>query len=1323
MTISAEQLQKILQQQQKQFEDAQSRLIELLTNKMSINPANTSMISSSSTDAAASSINEFIFDPDSGRTFECWYRKYEDMFTTDFINLDDASKVRLLLRKLGTVEHERFINFILPKLPRDLSFADTVKIMTQIFGEQHSLFNIRYQCLQLRKKDSEDYITYAGTVNRECERFQLSTMTEDQFKCLIFVAGLQSSRDADIRTRLLNKIEQDAELTLQKLTTECQRLLNLKSDTALIEHGTAHSTIINKVSHKKQRQAFPDQRFGKKPPTPCWFCGQWHFSRYCRYRNHLCSVCGRKGHAEQICSKRGRNSSKHQPSRRAVSRAITATFQVNFTHRRKFLTVMINNTWIRLQLDTGSDLTLISKQTWQQLGQPTLHPTTHTARNASGGKLKLVGELDCSVIFNDVHYAGSCYVTDCPGLDLLGLDWIEGLKLFDKPLNAVCNKTTATSSSGKLETSMPKAILERLEQRYPTVFSDNLGRCSKMQAHLSLLPESRPVFRPKRPVPYAALQMVDEELDRLQKLGVIQPVNYSSWAAPIVVVRKANGSVRLCADFSTGLNDALATHQYPLPLPEDLFAKLNGGKLFAKIDLSDAYLQIEVDEVSRELLTINTHKGLFQYTRLPFGVKSAPAIFQQIMDTMLKDAVGVAAYLDDLIVMGSTYDELVQRLDYIMSRLQDYGFRIRKEKCMFGMKSIRYLGFIIDEQGRRPDPENISAIQKMPPPHDISTLRSFLGLVSHYSNFLPAMHQLRGPLNHLLTKEAKWVWSADCQNAFDRIKDLLNSDLLLTHFDPRQEIIIAADASQYGIGAVISHRFQDGREKAISHAARSLTAAERNYGQIEKEALAIIFAVQKFHKMIYGRSFTLLTDHKPLLAIFGSKKGIPTYTANRLQRWATMLLNYDFKIKYQSTTTIGQADALSRLIASHTPATEDMVIANVSIEPEVCRVLCDTLSQLPITAAEVSQETQRDALLQRVIHLHRTGWPSKCQTGEILPYFHRRESLSVVNGCLLFSERVVIPKKLQASVLKQFHIGHPGINRMKSLARSYVFWPGMDNEIEEMVRSCTGCAFTSKCPVKTDLCSWPKPTKPWSRIHVDYAGPVSGEYYLVVVDAYSKWPEVLPVRNPTTSQTVAELRQLFARFGSPEILVSDNGTQFTSGCFEEFCRQQGIVHLRSPPFHPQSNGQAERFVDSFKRSLQKAEGEGPTLETLQKFLMTYRSTPNPQTHDGSSPAEIIFQRRMRTPHDVIRPTPRIEPQRDQSMERHFNRRHGTQPRSFHPGQIVLVRDYRCRHTPWKIGRVIHRRGQVIYEVQVGGLTGVRQLGKFDFRTALGAKHQ
>jgi hypothetical protein len=269
--------------------------------------------------------------------------------------------------------------------------------------------------------------------------------------------------------------------------------------------------------------------------------------------------------------------------------------------------------------------------------------------------------------------------------------------------------------------------------------------------------DAKPIFRPKRPVPYAVLSIVDQELDRLHKAGVIRPVNYSRWAAPIVIVKKANGKLRICADFSTGLNAVLEDHQYPLPLPDDLFARLNGGTCFAKLDLSEAYLQIEVSEESKELLTINTHRGLFQYNRLPFGVKSAPAIFQQIMDTMLTGISGVAAYLDDIIVMGTTQEELHQRLEETLQRIQEFGFRLRQDKCDFFMQSIKYLGLIIDKYGRRPDPANIVAIQQMHAPKDVPSLRSFLGLISYYSAFLPEMHRLRGPLYHLLTKDQNGI--------------------------------------------------------------------------------------------------------------------------------------------------------------------------------------------------------------------------------------------------------------------------------------------------------------------------------------------------------------------------------------------------------------------------------------------------------------------------------------------------------------------------------------------------------------------------------------
>ncbi|BHF75482.1 hypothetical protein SprV_0501857800 [Sparganum proliferum] len=351
---------------------------------------------------------------------------------------------------------------------------------------------------------------------------------------------------------------------------------------------------------------------------------------------------------------------------------------------------------------------------------------------------------------------------------------------------------------------------------------------------------------------------------------------------------------------------------------------------------------IEVALESRELLTTNTHRGLFQYTRLPFGVKTVPALFQQTMNAMLSGTPGTAGYLNDIIV-GRSPAELQDRVCAVLERVQEYGFCLRSEKCQFFLESIKYLGFVFDVNGRHPDPENILAIQRMPAPKNVSQLRSFLGLISYYSAFLSSLHDVRAPLNRLLQKDVPWCWSSDGEKAFAQLKSMLSSDLLFTHYDPTLPIVVAADASNHGVSAVISHTFPDVSGKAIMHASRTLTPAEKNYGQIDKQALALVFALKKFPKLLYGRHLTLLTDHKPFLSTFGLKKDIPVYSASRLQRWTTIPLDYDFDIRYCRTTDLGQADALSRLISNQQEPEGDTVLAAISIEDDVHHQLSDAI--------------------------------------------------------------------------------------------------------------------------------------------------------------------------------------------------------------------------------------------------------------------------------------------------------------------------------------------------------------------------------------------
>ncbi|XP_062704602.1 uncharacterized protein K02A2.6-like [Aedes albopictus] len=417
------------------------------------------------------------------------------------------------------------------------------------------------------------------------------------------------------------------------------------------------------------------------------------------------------------------------------------------------------------------------------------------------------------------------------------------------------------------------------------------------------------------------------------------------------------------------------------------------------------------------------------------------------------------------------------------------------------------------------------------------------------------------------------------------------------------------------------HRFPDGRIKAIAHASKTLSSAEQNYGQIEKEALALVFAVTKFHRMLLGRRFKLQTDHQPLVKVFGSKKGIPIHTANRLKRWALTLLGYDFDIEFVSTNNFGYADVLSRLISNHERPEEEFVVASLNVEPDLQCVLDSNLEQLPITFQMVKQATSEDPSMQQLVRFIKTGWPKSGKSihdSALQSFFHRRESLSVVQGCVMMMERLVILERFRKKLLKQLHRGHPGIERVKAIARGSIYWPNIDDDIGEYVRNCSSCANAQKSPPQAEPHPWQSAEGPWERIHVDYAGPTNGFSYLVVVDSFSKWAEIFLTKSTTASTTIGFLQEAFARFGIPKVIVSDNGTQFTGYEFRSFCENLGIIHLRTAPFHPQSNGQAERFVDTLKRSLRKIqEGEGlPASAALQTFLQVYRATPSDLLEQG-----------------------------------------------------------------------------------------------------------
>ncbi|XP_061400453.1 uncharacterized protein K02A2.6-like, partial [Musca vetustissima] len=575
--------------------------------------------------------------------------------------------------------------------------------------------------------ENEDFKEYASRVNLQCELFKLDNLTIDQFKCLIFILGLKSSQDSDIRIRLLRHLNESKEVVnLEKLVDETQSILDLKSDTALIEGSVKQCNNIGKPQQKQ-----------KLSKTACWYCGDMHYAKHWPYSKHKCTKCEQIGHKDGFCknkqqqsktnhdqhSKKNNHQNFNKNKGKFNAKTILSTKQVQFKELRKYVTVSINSKQVKLQVDTASDMTIISESTWKRIGRPEATPTKDTANVANAKQMKFLAKCSIEVSIGNRSEIVECYISDVESLNVMGIDWIEKFNLWNIPITAWCRQINFNDEISKIKASF-KEVFD----------NSSMGLCTKTKVNIKVLPNVKEVFIPKRPVPYAARSEIETELQRLENLGIITPVDTSKWAAPIVV-SKRNGKVRICGDYSTGLNIAIEPNQYPLPTPEEIFAECHNCTVFTHLDLSDAYLQTEVDDDSKELLTVNTHKGLFKFNRLPPGVKCAPGAFQRIMDQLCTGIDGVKAYIDDIMIASPDIEQHKQTLQTLLQRIQEFGFRLKFEKCAFFQSSIIYLGQIIDKTGIRPDPQKIKAVQQLKTPENISEV-SFASKIDDLDKFV-----------------------------------------------------------------------------------------------------------------------------------------------------------------------------------------------------------------------------------------------------------------------------------------------------------------------------------------------------------------------------------------------------------------------------------------------------------------------------------------------------------------------------------------------------------------------------------------------------------
>ncbi|KAK0134339.1 Retrovirus-related Pol polyprotein from transposon 17.6 [Merluccius polli] len=548
---------------------------------------------------------------------------------------------------------------------------------------------------------------------------------------------------------------------------------------------------------------------------------------------------------------------------------------------------------IELMLDTGSAVSILPREKYMQLFQDSSLTAPKLSLVSYGGNaIPVHGCLEARVAFGDRCTDAELYIVP-NGSAVLGRDLFAALKmqiLDGKVTSTPCSQTySVTSNSAKLNT---------------------LG-CAKAFTHLvKVRPEVKPVQQPLRRLPFSVREAVSQEIKRLVEQDIIEPVEASEWISPIVVIKKKDNGIRLCIDLREP-NKAVVIDGHPLPHMEELFTELRGATMFSTLDLLSAYHQVTLHEDSRSLTTFITHDGLFRFKRVPYGLASAPSCFQRMMSMILKDQSGVQCYLDDIIVTGTTAEEHDRNLKAVLLRIDSAGLKLNYSKCHIRKTELTFLGHTVSAKGLQPDASHVDAVSQAPPPTDLLMLRSFLGLTGWYAKFIPDYAFVVEPLRALLRGSATFIWTPEAQQSFEAVKRLIVDSPALSLFDPELPTIVTTDASDYGLGAVLTQIHPDASERTVAFASRTLSPAERKYSTVEKEALGCVWATERWRTYLWGRHFTLRTDNSPLTTLLTSKG--QGRAGMRVARWSARLLSFCYDIQYKPGRENVTADCLSRL--------------------------------------------------------------------------------------------------------------------------------------------------------------------------------------------------------------------------------------------------------------------------------------------------------------------------------------------------------------------------------------------------------------------------
>ena len=900
-------------------------------------------------------------------------------------------------------------------------------------------------------------------------------------------------------------------------------------------------------------------------------------------------------------------------------------------------------------------------------------------------------------------------------------------------------------------------LLELVEE-YSECFAwdGELGNCDLIQHRIELTTDE-PVRRPAYRVAQVDRDTIEREVRDMLEKGVIEP-SVSPYAAGVVLVPKKSGETRFCVDYR-GLNKITKADNYPMPLTRsEIFNTLGEAKIFSCLDCQQGYWQVTIAEEDRHKTAFRCFLGLYQYIRMPFGLKTSPSTYQRLMSHILSGYTGkfCHCFIDDIICYSKTLEEHLEHLKLIFARLRDAGIKLKPSKCVLAKEKVKYLGHIISPGEIRPDPDNITKIRDLPAPNTVKQVRSFLGMASYYRTFLPDFSRRAQPLTELTKKRATFHWGQQEEEAFEDLKAALTQEPVLTLPDFTKPFILMTDGSSTGLGAILGQQFdREAKERVIAYASRRTTKLEENYSACELECVALVWAVQHFRDFILGRRVEVVTDHWALKWLQDLRNPNP-----RLQRWRMALQEYDINITHKPGNQHRNADFLSRIYEKDGPPEARREETHIKKGPEDDRNLVSTIEASTERSPHLQGGHHRAVSpgdgRRQLAYLQKRDPDCKelrraLDQGLEMPAWAKRHQFRVSEDDILErmnTERarddpgqIVLPQRLVKAAVQDAHAGHLKTGKTLGNLRRSFFFKKMYTICSEFIKRCPTCQLKDRGRVvKAPLGDMPKPLGAWHTVAVDVLGPLpqtrSGKKYIIVVTDYlTRFVLAIATKDQTAQTTANALMEKFLEYGLPSRLITDNGPNFRSKLIEEMCRLLRTAHLFTTPYHPQFDGLCERFNRTLASMLRGfVATHQRDWDTYLPFVMhAYRAATQASTNE--TPFFLMFGRPCREPLNVWLspsredyPDPRAEVQATRSatvvklhtafkmVQEHLKRAHNQQKknhdksskdRHFEVGDEVLLLDERVGEgqtkkllAPWRPGyRVVERVGPLNYMIE------------------------